>query len=997
MNIVSLNLSAQKFGLQWVDQLVGSNSTNNIQHVSLAIDNSGSIYAAFTFIGTVDFDPSPSSVTAIASGTDIFVAKYTEDGELTSDRFQLANAADQRVNDIVVDSQGNIYITGNAEGLVNYSPTGIAANIANIGTTGKDIFLAKYTETGQFVWVKTYGSSTDAEGLSLAIDQADNLYLAGKFRGTMSVLSGGVTSSLSAQGSLSDMFLARFQNSGTLDWAYRFGEAGEDVAQDVVFDESSQSVIITGAYQGTVDFDPGQGEVNLSSTIFADNSFLAKYSNAGIIDWAISFGGGNSLGNGIAVDDNSNVYVTGYFQTTSPGADFDPSQLNNALLIAKGTPDGYIAKYDANGNYLWAKALGAGFGIGGSLSVTPASQLIATGVFSGNIDYGKSQLVETATATASYIARFEADGTFLSHASIAESNNFEHTMIEGNLLIGGRLRGNAEFDPIDMDDPVSSLASYDLYIARYDVTGPQLVKNNTSDAATFGTDLTVNIEVEDKESAVQSVALDYRGVSAPNASAFKRITLTKKSGNQFEGTIPSDDFDELGIEFRGFAINTLGVESTTELITRPLNVPDGITIPQYGSGNGDQEDYRIIAIPLQLNSNSVKSIFEDDLGKYDPLEYRLFGYTGQTTQLNANSPLEPGKGYWIIIAGNDRPMNTGAGKTLSVAKGSPFTLSLTAGWNLIGNPYYFNIGWPEMKIANPGIGDIRIYDGSFSNGTVLDAMTGGFLFTESATTISFPVTKNPLINGGRTKEIIQQNIRTPLQPGEWEVLLNLSQQDKSYNLGGIGMRADAKIEYDAYDNMTLPRFGNYLELNHNKELLGFYFTMDVVPTASEESWEFTIESKSAGIAKLSWDQSSLSNLTNQLILFDIDNQWPVDMTTSSSYEFHNSGVHHFKAVYGSATFVKNELVTDQFVFHSIYPNPATDKIDLSFSTPVGLENENLSLSILSTLGQRVQHHSYTIAESGLHQVSIPLQQPTGIYIVQIELGDFRKQTRLVIK
>ncbi len=1000
----SLQLFAQQFGLQWVDHFVGTNATNNIQNVNFAFDNSGNIYAAFTFIGTVDFDPSGGTYNQIAGSEDIFVAKYTTDGELTTDRFALLNAGYQAVNDIVIDSQGNIYIAGTASGLVNYSPSGITANVANVGTTGKDIFIAKYTETGQFVWVKTYGSATDAEGLSLAIDGADNLYLAGKFRGTMSVNPGGVTSSISAQGSLSDIFLAKFQSSGTLTWVYRFGETGDDVANDVYYDPSSQSIFITGAYQGTVDFDPGQGEVILSSTVFADNSYLAKYSTAGIIDWAISFGGGNSLGNGIAVDDNSNAYVTGYFQTGSPGADFDPSPSNNAFVIAKGVPDSYIAKYDVNGNYEWAKSMGAGFGVGGGLSITPNNQLIATGVFGGNIDFGTTQVKENVSQTASYIARFEEDGTFLDHATITQSNNLEHIMKEGNLIIGGRLRGTAEFDPINEDDAVTSSSTYGTYFAKYDAT-PPLLKTNSTATPTLGADLLVSIELEDKETGVTAggALIKYRGVSENSNAAFKQVTLNKKTGNVFEGTIPSDDFDGLGIEFFGVAANSVGVVgATSALITRNFNVPDGLAIPQRGTGNGSQEDYRIVSIPLDLTNKSVKSIFEDDLGPYNPNEYRLFSYGDKTTELNASSNLEAGKGYWLIVAGNDRAINTGTGRTVTASKSAPFSIQLNPGWNLIGNPYNFNISWADMKTTNPALTeDLRVFNGSFSNGTRLDAMSGGFVFANDTKTIFFPVVKNSSANSGRVKDEISTTAEPPLQPGDWEVALNISKAEASYHLGGIGMRADAKVDYDPYDEVSLPRFINYLEINHHKKIHGHHFSKDIVPIEPEQIWEFKVESAQPGLTTISWDPALLTTLHHQLVLIDMDAHWPVDMITHSSYTFESNGTRHFKAVYGDYEFVKEESLPDEFRFYGLHPNPAHAKTTITFSAPdTNAGNEAIAVRLYSTLGQKMLNFAYPITDSGIQELELPLSNASlkpGVYIVEIQFGEIRKQSRLLIK
>lgn len=1002
--LLPVGLAAQEFGLQWLDQLSG-NASNNIENINLAIDNSGNIYAAFTFTGTVDFDPSSSVISATAAGKDIYVAQYTKDGVLTSNRFHLSNAGDQLVNDIGIDSQGNVYITGTASGLVNYSPSGITANQANVGTTGTDIFIAKYTETGQYVWVKTYGSSTDAEGQSLTIDENDNLYLAGKFRGTMSIFASGSSSNLVAHSSLSDIFIGRFQSSGTMDWGFGFGDTGEDEATDVVYDAVSKRILITGSFQGSVDFDSGPGEKIISSTVFADNTYVATFTPSGIIQWAIPLAGGSSQGLGITTDLNSNVYVTGYFQTSSPGADFDPSPSSSALVIAEGTPDSYIAKYDMDGNYVWAKSMAVGFGVGGGVSVTSTNKLIATGVFSGDIEFGTGQTVKNALMVSSYLARFDEDGTLLSSAVLGETNNLEHVMKAGNLLIGGRLRGTGQFDAIHNDDEITSSGNYDTYFALYDATGPRLTKNNTSDVATLGTDLTVNIELEDPETGVKSVAIDYRAVSSNPDANFSRVTLTNKSGNTYEGTIPSDGFGELGIEFQMVATNTVDVVATSQLLTTNLSVPEGLTIPQKGSGNGDQSDYRIISVPLNLQSKTVAAVFEDDLGKYNPKEYRLFSYENgtTTTELNSNSSIEIGKGYWMIIAGNERTIGTGAGKTPAVNRSDLFTIDLVQGWNLIGNPYYFNVLWTDVRDLNTGLGTLKVYDGTFKDGLQLDKMGGGFVFAESATTIQIPTTKRANINGRKSQvnEIAQ---RKPLHSGEWELALNLSQANSAYKLGGIGMRNDAKSDFDEYDDFSLPRIGNFIELNHEKTLYGFHYSRDIIPPTPEKIWVFTVESAHSGTTTIEWSSSDVAQLNNELFLVDMETQWPVDMQTHSEYTFQNTGSHSFKIVYGNTEFVKKEVVSDQFRLYGVTPNPTRGKAMVSFAVPdLGYQQPPVSINLISILGQTVARVAPRQYAPGIHQVDLSvsgtnqLYTSPGIYILQVSYGNVQKQTRLLIK
>lgn len=1000
-----LPCSAQFIGVQFAESLTASSGVSDyVDIVDVSTNANGAIFVGGQFTGTVDFDPSPTNtVTRIGVNNDIYLGRYTSQGALLNSSSIIASgdAQTQTLKDIAVRGQ-SVYIIGDNEGVATFS-TGLASTNV-VGTNGNlDILIAKFDEGLSNIWAYSIGGAENDTPGGLTVDNSGNMYITGLFRGSVNFdpSGNGTTKTLTA-GTDGDIFIAKYNTNGELIWVNQIGGSFFDVGVDLELDGNG-NLYVTGRFNGTVDFDPGAGVSSISANANDESTFIAKYTTDGNYVWAKSIIGVENVAD-MSLSYSGKIAIVGYYQLDN--ADVDPGVGEALLPYDNNLPDGYLSVYDNDGNFLWAKSIGgpeSSLELMESVYFLEDESIIISGGGGGSIQFNQGEanpVTRTANSSDGLIAKYDVNGAVVFAYMLGGSGSDYNTALTldgGNLFAYGRIRSpSIDFDPSDGMAIVTSANEDDAYLVKYDVTGPQLVKNNTAESATFGNDLTVNIEVEDEESGVQSVALDYRGISSLNAAPFKRITLTNKSGNQYEGTIPSDDFDELGIEFRGFAVNDLGVESTSAIISRPLSVPDGLTIPQYGSGNGSQEDYRIIAVPLQLNSATVKSIFEDDLGPYDPNEYRLFGYTDQTRELTANSTLEPGRGYWLIVAGNDREMNTGAGRTVAVSKTSAFTLALNAGWNLIGNPYYFNIGWTEMKAANPGIGDLRIYDGSFSNGTVLDAMTGGFLFTDTESNISFPVIKNPALNNGRNNGD-KKNMRRPeLQPGDWEVLLNLAQQDHSYALGGIGMRKEAKSDFDKFDNMSLPRFGEYLELNHEKEFLGFNYSLDIVPPAIEKSWEFTVESALSGKTTISWNPAHLSDLNGQLILLDIDNEWPVDMVSQSSYTFESNGVRHFKAIYGGTEFIKQELSAEKFVFHGIYPNPAHERLNVSFSIPEP-SDKVVTLTILNTMGQVVQKSSWQSTETGLTSVGLPLSVAPGMYIVQVQLGNIQKQTRVLVR
>ncbi len=1003
---------AQDIGVQFAKSLtvsVGIGEFCDITDISTNVN--GTIFVGGHFTGTVDFDPSPTnSVTRMGVNSDLFLAKYNSLGDLpnSSSVIVAGDAGSQILIDLQVEGQ-SVYLMAHNDGVASFA-TGVASS-NTIGTNGNiDVIIAKFDEGLTNIWAYTLGGLNQDTGGGLTVDNSGNMYVTGLFRGTVNFdpSGNGVAKSMTA-GTDGDMFIAKYNTNGELVWASKVGGSFFDVGADVELDGSG-NLLVTGRFNGTVDFDPGNGVSTISSNATNESVFIAKYTSDGNFIWAKSIIDVENVAD-MSISSTGKIAIAGYYQLNN--ADVDPGIGEVLLPYVSGLPDSYVAVYDNDGNFIWAKSIGgpnSSLELMSNVYFLDDESVIASGGGGGTIQFNQGEtnpVTRTANGSDGFIVKYDPNGAVVYAYMIGGTGadyNTLTTLDEGNLYAYGRIRSpSIDFDPSATGTAIVTSASEDdAYFVKYDITAPKIIGNNTQ-TPILGTDLLVSIELEDKESAVAGAVLDYRSISSTVNTPFKRVTLTKKSGSTFEGSIPSDDFEDLGLEFRGVATNTLGVVGNTILLTTNFSVPDGFTIPQTGTGNGSQSDYRIISVPLTLNTKTVRGIFEDDLGVLNPNEYRVFSYGDKTTELNANSSLEVGKGYWLIVAGKDRAINTGAGATLQVTKSSPFTLQLNPGWNLIGNPYNFNISWADMQTTNGALTEgLRVFKGSFVNGTQLDAMGGGFVFANDTKTIAFPVVKNTAINGGRNNDQVVANPRAPLQPGDWEVNLNLSQSSASYNLGGLGMRTDAAIDYDSYDEITLPRFVDYLEINHNKTIHGYNYSMDIVPTSLEKTWEFTVESARAGFTTITWDRAALSTLNNQLYLVDVDKQWPIDMTANNEYSFETNGVRHFKAVYGNQEYVKKEITADQFTLYGVYPNPTAGETTLSFSIPVqyvGLTS--VGVSLFSVLGQKVADYAYNMGQTGIQEVKLSAEKTSsltpGIYIVQLQFGDIKKQTRLVIK
>ena len=257
-------------------------------------------------------------------------------------------------------------------------------NTDNTGQT-TDLFLTKYDANGNVLWAKRAGGITYDWALAVAVDKNEKISMTGYFFSP--TLTFGSTTLTNAN-ELSDIFLAQFDEDGNALWAKSAVGAGADDANAIATDASG-NIFVIGDFDGTLIFDT----ITLTRTGSANSDiFLAKYSSNGDILWAKNSSGltsyipTNDLGISVAVDASGNAYITGRFE--SPTFTLDTISLTNA-----GEADIYLAKYNSNGNILWAKSQG-GTNNDGALSVAVDNfeNAFITGWFREVCSFGSTSL-----------------------------------------------------------------------------------------------------------------------------------------------------------------------------------------------------------------------------------------------------------------------------------------------------------------------------------------------------------------------------------------------------------------------------------------------------------------------------------------------------------------------------------------------------------------------------------------------------------------------------
>ena len=183
-----------------------------------------------------------------------------------------------------------------------------------------------FAQTPDWQWATQAGGNSYDQGSGIAIDDNGSSYVTGTFRSTATFGSYSLTSSGS-----SDIFVAKMDANGNWLWAKQAGGISCDYGYGITTDDNGNSYV-TGCFADTATF----GSYSLTSSGSSD-IFVAKMDANGNWQWATNAGGINyDTGDGIAIEDNGNSYVTGLFGGTITFGSYS--------LTGSGSFDIFVAK-----------------------------------------------------------------------------------------------------------------------------------------------------------------------------------------------------------------------------------------------------------------------------------------------------------------------------------------------------------------------------------------------------------------------------------------------------------------------------------------------------------------------------------------------------------------------------------------------------------------------------------------------------------------------------
>jgi len=394
-------------------------------------------------------------------------------------------AVNENATAVVTDASGNVYVTGTFSSASVQFGSFTLTN-TNVGFT--DIFLVKYAPGGNVLWASSAGGSDNDYATSLSLDARGNIYVTGYFY-SQTIAFGSTTLSNDTNNATCDIYVAKFNSSGSPAWANSAGGTQNDQAASVKADAAG-NVVLTGNFASKYLIFGTDTVKNPVAT--AADVFVIKYDSTGGFVWATNSGGiGDNYGLAITTDAADNIFVSGGFNSTN--ITFDDSILVNTVA---GTDDIFLAKYNAAGTIQWVRgATGSNDDVANALATDASGNVYMTGQFeSSTLVFNTFTLNNTGGGYDAFTVKYNASGTPIWAGSIGTgtpgniiTSNYGYSLAldDTNVIIAGNF-GNSSvtFGSSTLTDDGAS-GQYNLFIAKYNSSGAALWANTTGTGGSF--------------------------------------------------------------------------------------------------------------------------------------------------------------------------------------------------------------------------------------------------------------------------------------------------------------------------------------------------------------------------------------------------------------------------------------------------------------------------------------------------------------------------------
>ena len=239
-------------------------------------------------------------------------------------------------NAVAVDAGQSAYIVGSTAS-TDFPVTGGISGQTTYRGGATDAFVAKYASNGASILFSSYfGGSGADNATAVGVDSNGSILIGGSTDSANFPLKNALQQVI---GGKTDAFLLKLASNGGIVYSTFIGGFEDDQAFSLAVDGNNNTVLC-GVTRSTNFW--ASGGIRAAFQGGTTDGWVFKMNPDGVRLWSTYLGGiGNDSTNGVAIDPQNNVYLTG--ATTSLNFPVTPGAFQGALLVP-GTPDAYVTK-----------------------------------------------------------------------------------------------------------------------------------------------------------------------------------------------------------------------------------------------------------------------------------------------------------------------------------------------------------------------------------------------------------------------------------------------------------------------------------------------------------------------------------------------------------------------------------------------------------------------------------------------------------------------------
>ncbi|MEK6674111.1 MAG: IPTL-CTERM sorting domain-containing protein [Planctomycetota bacterium] len=261
-------------------------------------------------------------------------------------------------------------------------------------------------------------------------------------------------------------------------WTRTFGGQNPENCESVAVAPNG-SVYVVGAFNGSVEFDPTDGQ-DIRQSSYTD-FFVTKLNGDGSYGWTHTYwADDDQSAAAVVADRDGNIFVAGTFEDF---VDFDPTPgVDVQGAYGSHAPWLFITKLKDDESYGWTRSVGFGV-FPSNIAVAPDGSVAVTGTFQGGgpVDFDPSSVVDNHVASGAqdvFVTKLYNDGnyawtrTFGSASQFANEGGLGLTIDkDGAVIVTGRFRETVDFNPSDGIDLHTSNGDVDAFVTKLNADG----------------------------------------------------------------------------------------------------------------------------------------------------------------------------------------------------------------------------------------------------------------------------------------------------------------------------------------------------------------------------------------------------------------------------------------------------------------------------------------------------------------------------------------------